>query len=84
MSIGLDDTTIYLREQSCRIAMVGTPALYDEACERLHTTSIGTSPEYGRARFLARMTQEIAHIKQLYPDALYIGLASGATDYWSF
>ncbi len=84
VSIGLDGTTIYLREQGYRIAMVGTLALYDGAGERLHTTYIGASPEYGKASFLERMRQEIAHIKQLYPDALYIGLADGATDNWSF
>lgn len=84
VSIGLDGTTIYLREQGYRIAMVGTLALYDDAGERLHTTYIGASPEYGKASFLERMRQEIAHTKQLYPDALYIGLADGATDNWSF
>ena len=84
VSIGLDGTTIYLREQGYRLAMVGTLALYDEAGERLHTTYIGASPEYGKSGFLRRMRQEIEHIKQLYPDALYIGLADGATDNWSF
>ncbi len=84
VSIGLDGTTIFLREQGYRIAMVGTLALYDSAGERLHTTYIGASPEYGKAGFLARMEREIAHIKALYPDARYIGLADGATDNWSF
>lgn len=84
VSIGLDGTTIYLREQGYRIAMVGTLALYDAQGERLHTTYIGATPEYGKASFLERMRQEIAHTKQLYPDALYIGLADGATDNWSF
>jgi hypothetical protein len=84
VSIGLDGTTIFLREQGYRIAMVGTLALYDGAGERLHTTYIGASPEYGKASFLERMRREIAHTKQLYPDALYIGLADGATDNWSF
>ncbi|MCP3866878.1 MAG: hypothetical protein GY703_02040 [Gammaproteobacteria bacterium] len=84
VSIGLDGTTIYLREQGYRIAMVGTLALYDDAGERLYTTYIGASPEYGKASFLERMCQEIAHTKQLYPDTLYIGLADGATDNWSF
>jgi hypothetical protein len=84
VSIGLDGTTLFLREHGYRIAMVGTLALYDKAGERLHTTYIGAAPEYGKARFLARMRQEIAHIKQLYPEALYIGLADGATDNWSF
>lgn len=84
VSIGLDGTTLYLREHGYRIAMVGTLALYDSTGERLHTTYIGASPEYGKASFLERMRQEIAHTKQLYPDALYIGLADGATDNWSF
>jgi hypothetical protein len=84
VSIGLDGTTLYLREQGYRIAMVGTLALYDHAGERLHTTYLGASPEYGKASFLERMRQEIEHTKQLYPDALYIGLADGATDNWSF
>ncbi len=84
VSIGLDGTTIYLREQGYRIAMVGTVALYDSAGERLHTTYIGATPEYGKASFLERLRQEIAHTKQLYPDARYIGLADGATDNGSF
>ena len=45
---------------------------------------MGKNPQYGKASFLERMRQEIAHTKQLYPDALYIGLADGATDNWSF
>jgi hypothetical protein len=84
VSVGLDGTTIFLREQGYRIAMVGTIALYDRAGERLHTTYIGASPEYGKASFLERMTREIEHVKQLYPRALFIGLADGATDNWSF
>ena len=84
VSIGLDGTTLYLREQGYRIAMVGTLALYDSAGERLHTTYLGASPEYGKASFLERMRQEIAHTKQLYPEALYLGLADGATDNWTF
>ena len=82
--LGLDGTTIFLREQGYRIAMVGTIALYDQTGERLHTTYIGASPEYGKASFLERMSREIEHVRQLYPDALYIGLADGATDNWSF
>ena len=84
VSIGLDGTTIFLREHGYRLAMVGTLALYDKVGERLHTTYIGASPEYGKSGFLRRMRREIEHIKQLYPDALYIGLADGATDNWSF
>ena len=84
ISIGLDGTTIHLREQGYRETMVGTIALYDSQGERLHTTYIGASPEYGKTLFKQRMEREIEHIKQLYPNALYIGVADGAHDNWSF
>ena len=45
VSLGLDGTTIHLREQGYRETMVGTIALYDAKGERLHTTYIGASPE---------------------------------------
>lgn len=84
ISIGMDGTTIHLREQGYRETMVGTIALYDATGERLHTTYIGASPEYGKSLFKQRMEREIEHIKQLYPDALYIGVADGAPDNWTF
>ena len=84
VSIGPDGTTIYLRKRGYRIAMVGTLALWDEVGSRLRTTYIGASPEWGKRFFLTRMTQEIEHIKLLYPDALSIGLADGTTDNGSF
>ena len=84
VSLGLDGTTIYLRDQGYREAMVGTLTLYDVNGERLHTTYIGASPEYGKTVFKQRMEREIDHIKKLYPDALYIGVADGASDNWSF
>ncbi|MES9859110.1 MAG: transposase [Sedimenticola sp.] len=84
VSIGLDGTTIHLREQGYRETMVGTIALYDTDGERQHTTYIGASPEYGKSTFIQRMEREIMHIKKLYPDALYIGVADGAADNWPF
>jgi hypothetical protein len=84
VSLGLDGTTIHLREQGYRETMVGTIALYDAKGERLHTTYIGASPEYGKAVFKHRMEREIKHVNALYPDALYIGVADGAADNWSF
>lgn len=84
VSIGLDGTTIHLREQGYRETMVGTIALYDADGERLHTTYIGASPEYGKSTFIQRMEREITHIKKLYPEALYIGVADGAADNWPF
>lgn len=84
VSIGLDGTTIYLREKGYRETMVGTIALYDGDGKRLHTTYIGAAPEYGKRTFKTRLAREIDHVKQLYPDALYIGIADGATDNWPF
>ena len=84
VSIGLDGTTIYLRDEGYRETMVGTVALYDDEGERLHTTYIGAPPEYGKNTFMTRLAREIEHVKQLYPDALYIGVADGAADNWPF
>jgi hypothetical protein len=84
VGIGLDGTTIYLREDGYRETMVGTFALYDAEGTRLHTTYIGAPPEHGKNTFKKRMVVEIEHIKQIYPDALYIGVADGAADNWSF
>lgn len=84
ISVGLDGTTIHLREQGYRETMVGTIALYDGQGERLHTTYIGASPEYGKTLFKERMEREIEHIKQLYPDVLYLGVADGTPDNWTF
>ena len=84
VSIGLDGTTIHLREEGYRETMVGTLALYDGEGERLHTTYIGAPPEYGKNTFKTRLAREIEPVKQLYPDALYVGIADGATDNWPF
>jgi hypothetical protein len=84
VTIGLDGTTIHLREQGYRETMVGTIALYDAEGERQHTTYIGASPEYGKSTFIERMEREIGHIKRLYPKAKYVGIADGAADNWPF
>ena len=63
----------------------GSPCIaYDAEGERLHTTYIGAAPDYGKHTVLTRLTREIRHIKKLYPDALYIGIADGAADNWTF
>ena len=84
LSIGLDGTTMYLRNDGYRIAMVGTIALFDRNGERLHTIYIGASPEYGKETFFSRMTREIEHVRELYPKATCVGVADGAEDNWSF
>ena len=38
------------------------------------------SSEYGKATFLERLDREIAHLRRLYPQATYVGLADGAAE----
>ena len=84
ISIGTDGTCMMLCEDGYREAMTGTVTLYDRAGERQHTIYIGAVPEYGKATFYERMEREISHIKDLYPDARYVGLADGAKCNWEF
>ncbi len=65
VSIGLDGTTIHLREDGYRETMVGTIALYDGDGEREHITYIGAPPEYGKNTFKTRLAREIDPVKQL-------------------
>ena len=84
ISIGLDGTCMYMSHDGFRLAMVGTIALYNVAGERLHTTYVAATPEYGKETFIQRLEKEIEHVKGLYPEAKYIGLADGASDNWIF
>ncbi len=63
-------------------AMVGAISLYDGSGDRQHTIYIGAGPEYGKVHFIGRLEQEIAHVKALYPEALYLGIADAAKDGW--
>jgi hypothetical protein len=51
MGIGIDGTCLLMSHEGWREAMVGTISLYDYAGERLHTTYIGATPEYGKKTF---------------------------------
>lgn len=84
VGIGLDGTCMLMSEGSYRQAMVGTIALYDNKGERQHTTYVSASPEYGKEKFIQRLTREIERAKSLYPEAIYIGVADGAHDNWTF
>ena len=48
IGIGIDGTCLLMCEDGWRESMVGTISLYDQAGERLHTTYIGATPEYGK------------------------------------
>ena len=67
-----------------REAMTGNISLYTTDGERVHTVYIGATPEYGKAKFLSHLQDEVNKIKKKYPDALYIGLADGAANNWEF
>jgi hypothetical protein len=86
VGISLDGTCMLLRNDGWRQAMVGSISLYDEKGERLHTSYIAQSPEYGKEKFLGEFEKEIATTKQLYPEKekTYIGVADGAADNWKF
>ena len=84
VSIGVDGTCMLMCDEHYREAMVGTISLIDTEGERHHTTYIGASPEYGKATFFERMSREIAHIRTLFPEAHYQGLADGASENWDF
>jgi hypothetical protein len=84
VGIGLDGTCMLMCEGVYRQAVVGTISLYDKRGERQHTTYIAAAPEYGKEQFKERLAREIERTKQLYPGALYIGVADGAHDNWEF
>ena len=64
--------------------MCGSIAFYDNQGERLHTIYCSATPEYGKERFKEKLTREIERVKEKFPDVLYIGLADGAKDNWTF
>ncbi len=84
IAIGMDGTCMLMCEDGYREAMVGTIALYDKAGERLHTSYMAASPEYGKEVFLSKLSHEIEQTKARYPKAIYVGLADGAKCNWSF
>lgn len=84
INIGLDGTCMLLSNDGYRQAMVGTLAFYNKAGERIHTTYLAAPPEYGKETFKARLEQEIARTKDLYPNAHYLGIADGAKENWEF
>ena len=83
VAIGLDGANL-LYYEGYLIAMCGTISLYDDEGERLHTLYCAEAPEYGKQSFINRFTGEIQKIKDKFPDAVYVGVADGAADNWTF
>ncbi len=84
VGIGVDGTCLLMCKDGWREAMVGTISLYDKVGERLHTTYIGATPEYGKKTFTGRMESEIAKVREAFPDAVKVGIADGARSNWTF
>jgi hypothetical protein len=84
IGIGIDGTCLLMCQDGWREAMVGTISLYDKTGERLHTTYIGATPEYGKRTFFKRMETEIASLSAAFPTALKVGFADGAKTNWPF
>ena len=82
--VSLDGAFILMREDGYREAMVGNISLYDVTGKRQHTIYLGEAPEYGKGTFLHRLEKEIGTIKKQYPDVLYLGIADGAKNNWTF
>ena len=84
ISIGLDGTCMLTCDDGWREAMVGTIALLDKNGERLHTTYVSATPEYGKETFLSRLEREILRTKAAFPRAVTVGVADGALGNWEF
>ena len=56
-----------MTEDGWREAMTGTIALYDSGGERMHTTYVAATPEYGKEKFKTKMGREIERVKARYP-----------------
>src|SRR3954465_13611234 len=84
VGIGLDGTCLLMGEDGWREAMVGTLAFFDAEGERQHTVYLAATPEYGKAKFLARLEAEIGKAKLKFPEARYVGIADGAGGNWDF
>jgi len=84
ITLGLDGTCMLMHKDGWREAMCGSIAFYDNYGERLHTIYCSATPEYGKERFKEKFSREIERVKEKFPDVLYIGLADGAKDNWTF
>ena len=84
ITLGLDGTCMLMHKDGWREAMCGSIAFYDNHGERLHTIYCSATPEYGKEKFKEKFSREIERVKEKFPDVLYIGLADGAKDNWTF
>lgn len=84
VAVSLDGTCLLMSEDGWRETMVGTLSFYAPEGERLHTVYLAATPEYGKAKFLGHLEEEIARARAKCPDARYVGIADGAKGNWEF
>jgi hypothetical protein len=84
VTVGLDGTCMLMCEGGWREAMVGTFGFYSKSGDRLHTVYTAATPEYGKLTFFERFDRELDRVKAAHPDALYVGVADGAKDNWTY
>lgn len=84
VAVSMDGAMLPTCQDGWREGMVGTITLYSDQKIRQHTVYVGEAPEYGKTNFIMRMEKEIKKIKDHYPCALYVGIADGAKNNWSF
>jgi hypothetical protein len=84
IGMGVDGTCLFVVDDGKRQAMVGSISLYDSDGERHHTIYVAATPQYGKEKFYQRMTREIEHVRQLYPQARLTAVSDGSEDNWTF
>jgi hypothetical protein len=84
VAVSLDGTCLLMGEDGWRETMVGTLSFYDREGERQHTIYLAATPEYGKAKFLGHLEEEIGRAKAKCPAARYVGIADGAKGNWEF
>jgi hypothetical protein len=84
IGISLDGTCMLMRQDGWRQAMVGSISYYDENGERLYTSYMANSPEYGKETFYKSFQKEIEEVKKRFQGKRFVGVADGAADNWKF
>jgi len=84
VAIGVDGACALFTEDGWRQVMVGTIAFYNVLGKRLDTLYLANAPEKGKGSFFKRMEREIERVREIYPEAKYVGVADGAHDQWEW
>ena len=84
ISVSLDGTTVLIKNDGYREAMVGTISLFNEDGDRMFTMYTGAGPEKGKSTFLESFKENIHTVRQKIPLALVQGIADGAPSNWTF